>query len=270
MIPVLSSELAESIQPAIRLNIQTHHLYRYLNFTVLLESLVVNKTLLGIYLKTTGIIVNDAQRINALRMYTDEAYHALAAADMAQQVARFTGVPNTSASDLDAVFLRRLKSIQDAASSSSLAVLLELVFVIISETLISGTLKDVSYDKSVNSGIRDVINDHARDEGRHHAFFYKYLKELWANLTQAERLEVGRTAPALIRAFFAPEYESVEAELGTYGLPAPFIRDLLADAYAADRLDQSIRASSQNIVRYFEELGAFEVPETPKGWRWMN
>ena len=73
MIPLLAATDGRRFPQPVIDSIHTHHLYRYLNFTILLESLVVNKTILGIYFQTTGISGGTDRRIDALRMYTDEA-----------------------------------------------------------------------------------------------------------------------------------------------------------------------------------------------------
>lgn len=100
MVPVLNTDAASGWSAEVVESVKTHHLFRYLNFTVLLESLVVNPALLSIHLGRTGVALGPGARLDALRMYTDEAYHSLAAADIAHQVEDVTGVRNRTQGDL--------------------------------------------------------------------------------------------------------------------------------------------------------------------------
>jgi hypothetical protein len=70
MVPVLAASTVADEWPAhIRLAITTQHLYRYLNFTVHLESSLVNPTLLSIFNGYVGVSLNDRNRLDTLRMY---------------------------------------------------------------------------------------------------------------------------------------------------------------------------------------------------------
>lgn len=258
MIPILNTSESTYLSQEIRHSITTHHLYRYLNFTVLLESLVVNDILLGIYLKRLGVTAPDKMRLDALRMYTDEAYHTLAAADMAFQIQTHTGIKNSSDGDLNRAFLKRLASLKEGLTTEHQS-LIDLVFVIISETLISGNLSDISHDESINIGVKSVIEDHAKDEGRHHLFFQKYLEYLWSTLSSTERELVAVKTPSIIKAFFAPEVESVQSELASYNMNQSRIDALISEAYSQDVINASVKSSAQTTISYFQRLGALDI-----------
>lgn len=266
LVPVLSTTTAEKLDPSTTRSIATNHLFRYLNFTVLLETVVVNQTLLNIYLRRTGVPVSDELRRDALRMYTDEAYHTLAAADIALQVEQVTGLRNVTEGEIDREFLKRLSRIIEETPAIPPA-LIQLVFVIISETLISGSLSDISSHTSVNLGVRQVIEDHAKDEGRHHLFFHRYLQILWANLSNGERLGIAKVVPELIHAFFAPEIESVRAELGSYNLSASVVANLIDEAYSRANIERAVKQSARSTIDYFVELGALQHAQVDDKFR---
>lgn len=261
LVPVLNTQAAVELNPEVRHSLATQHLYRYLDFTLLLETLVVNKVLLGIALGRLGFPASRGQRLDAMRMYTDEAYHATAAMDIGFQVEGASQINNMTAGHLEQEFLMRLHKIKEAVGDPQLASLVELSFVIASETLISGNLSDVGGSNVVDEGVRSVITDHAKDEGRHHGFFYRYLKDLWGHLNERERQTVGWAMPQLIHAFFAPEISSVERELTQYGVSASLREELLAEAYSPERIQESARSSSSHIVKYMTDLGSLESPE---------
>ena len=260
MIPVLNVKESSSLDPQTQEILTVNHLYRYLNFTTLLESWVVNKVLLDIYFQRTGVQATTERRIDALRMYTDEAYHALAAADIAAQVSKQSGIPDRYSTNTNAEFIQRIDALK-SKYPMEYSPLIELVVVIVSETLISGNLSEVSNDTSVESGIRQTIEDHAKDEGRHHTFFYHYLKDLWSSLDGKQRHLVGLIFPEAITLFFAPEKHTVHQELLDLGIKRHVAFDLLDSAYDQDKIDQTIRDSASAPLKYAEELGMLDIPE---------
>jgi hypothetical protein len=234
------------------------HLYRYLDFTAKLEALVVNRTALGIALGTVGVDLPAEMRFDAYRIYCDEAYHTLFSVDLARQVEAATGVapvlPDTP------YFLHRLAAIQQEAAPEDRA-LVELLFVIISETLISATLAEVPDSDDVVPTVRETVADHAQDEGRHHAYFAVFLKFLWGQLTRAQRQRAALWVPRLADAFLGPDLAAVRGELTGYGMRRTEVDQVLAETFAADRTGRHRTAMARHTLRYFEELDAFDSQE---------
>lgn len=137
LVPVTRHHLVKSLPvPAYRA-LLVQHLYRYLDFTAKLESLAVNPVVLGIAHGTAGIDLPESMRFDAYKIYCDEAYHTLFSADLSRQVQEASGVvpvlPGRPFS------LRRLTEFREELSDDYRG-LLDLMFVVVSETLISSTL----------------------------------------------------------------------------------------------------------------------------------
>jgi hypothetical protein len=139
--------------------------------------------------------------------------------------------------------------------------LFHLVFVIVSEILISGNLRKVASSRDVDEGVKRALGDHARDEGRHHAFFSLYLRELWAHLSGQERRVVSLAIPGMVGIFFAPEQESVRRELTGYGIDRSQVSDALDAAYEPLVVNTAAAESSARLIEYLADLGALEDPE---------
>ncbi|GAA2422331.1 diiron oxygenase [Streptomyces glaucus] len=255
LVPVTRHPLIRALPATVFDEVLVQHLYRYLDFTIKLEHLVVNRTVLGIAHGSVGVAVPEEMRLDAYKMYCDEAYHALFSADLAAQVRQATGiVPRLPG---EPFFLRRLREIS-AGLPASRRPLAELLFVIVSETLISASLADVPGHEGVVPAVTGTIRDHALDEGRHHAYFAHFLQRLWAQLEPGERRAAARLVPRLMDAFLRPDTEALRAELTGYGLTRDSAEQVAAEVYTPEVLSSHALATSRQARRYFRELGAFD------------
>ncbi|OUC79303.1 diiron oxygenase, partial [Streptomyces swartbergensis] len=223
LVPVARHPLIAHLRPELFDAVLVQHLYRYLDFTAKLETLVVNRTALGIAQGSVGVGLPEEMRFDAYKIYCDEAYHALFSVDLMRQVRDTTGIAPVLPDQ--PYFLRRLEEIQQELPPQTRA-LAELLFVTVSETLISASLAELPVDSEIVPAVRETIRDHAADEGRHHVYFAAFLRYLWAALDPMARREA-----ALIAAFLQPDTDAVRAELLGYGLTRDDAEQVLAEVY---------------------------------------
>ncbi|NWF29771.1 diiron oxygenase [Streptomyces sp. PKU-EA00015] len=257
LVPVAHHPLVKALPEPVFDQILVQHLYRYLDFTAKLEYLVVNRTLVGIAHGSTGVRLPQEMRFDALKMYCDEAYHALSAVDLMRQVEQRTGIRPRLPDE--PFFLRRLQQILAKLPADERG-LAELLFVIVSETLISASLAEIPDSDGLVPAVRESIRDHAADEGRHHAYFAAFLRHLWGQLSTAERQFAGRLVPQLMDAFLLPDLESLRAELTGYGLSKEQVEQVVGEVYTPEVLSRHSRATSRMTRRYLDQLGAFDDP----------
>jgi hypothetical protein len=239
------------------------HLYRYLDFTARLEHVVVNRTVLGIAHGTLGLRLPEAMRLDAYKIYCDEAYHALFSADLIVQVRDATGI--LPALPPEPFFLRRLAAVRDAADARTRP-LVDLMFVIISETLISATLAEVPDDPAVPGAVREVLRDHLADEGRHHRYFALFLRELWAQLDPGDRRAAALLVPTLVDCFLRPDQAAVRDDLLGAGLSRPDSEQVVAEVFPPHLVQDYTWSTTRQMVRYFAQLGALDDPEVAAGF----
>lgn len=257
LVPIAGHPLVRALPPPDYERVLVRHLYRYLDFTTKLEHLVVNRTLLGIAHGTVGVPLPEEMRFDAFKLYCDEAYHALFCADLARQVQARTGVSPALADQ--PYFLRRLGEILEQLPAE-LRALVELVFVIVSETLISATLAEPAKDQTVVPAVREVMSDHAVDEGRHHTYFVIFLRYLWARLDRPTRRTVGQLIPTLVHAFLRPDLDAIHAELRGYGLSDGEVVQVTDEVFTRETVDAFVRVSASQTVRHFASLDVLDDP----------
>jgi hypothetical protein len=254
LVPVAGHPDVRSLEPERLRLVLLQHLYRYLDFTVALESMVVNRTVLGIASGRIGVPLPPEMRLDAYRIYSDEAYHALFSADLRNQVEQVTGIAARLPDQ--PYFLGRLNALL-ANTDPAQRDLVELLFVVVSETLISATLAEYQTSGPMADSVRAAIRDHAVDEGRHHKYFASFLMHLWPHLDPAERTFVAQTVPALVAVFLDPDVAGTRADLLHCGVEAEQADQIVAECFAPDRLAEQRQAMARQTLRYFAELGAF-------------
>ena len=204
-------------------------LFRFMNFTHKLEILVVNTVTANIALQKYNFLLPDLMRVNAHKIYVDEAYHALVAFETMQ------AIKAKGAADLMVErapnFLDQLRREIALEPSGQRKALIELFFVIASEMLITDTLGNVNRHGAMDNAVRSIIRDHAADEARHHAFYRLLLVEIWGQLAEADQLFVSEKLPQLVLAYCIPEVDGLSADLVHLGLGAPEIAEILDEIY---------------------------------------
>lgn len=115
-------------------------LYRYLNFTINLELLVVNPNILSLAQRETDFDFSNDEILALHKMYVDEGYHALLCVDAAQQLGTITGVHPKS--QILPSFLSSLQKIEEQVGNKKLA---GMIFTAVSETLITSNLSSVAH-----------------------------------------------------------------------------------------------------------------------------
>jgi hypothetical protein len=257
VMPHAGHPLVESLDPAARERLAIDYLYQYLLFTMHLEVEIVNDVV-GRLAMEEGDHEPPWVRAEALKIYCDESYHAVASLDLLNQIAEHTGVPVPS---ID--FERIGDRVKGAArhhvpDDPRLAGLLP---VIVFETVVTSILSDIPRDPTVFTVIRNVVDDHARDERRHHAFFMRCLTAMWPRLSDPEQRMVAAAVPDLIHACLCWDEEPVRRSLAGVGLTPAEVETVIADRKHPDRVAAQLRRSARYLIRRCVDLGMTELPE---------
>ncbi|MDJ1131427.1 diiron oxygenase [Streptomyces iconiensis] len=257
LIPYSAHPVVLALPEGRREELFARHLFQYLNFTAQFETRVVNRATERIAGGRSGLQLPPAVRLDAYRIYCDEGYHSLYSFDVIQQVSRASGFAPL---DYDfAPFLEHLDGLGAQALHGDGA-LAQLLQVVVFETLVTSILNDVPRDGRVLTVVRDIVRDHARDEGWHHVFFSRLFRELWTGLPDSLRVRVAGCLPELVRSSLLPDLRPVRAALAAAGVPAHLVEEVVHDAYPRAGVDTGIRAAARHAVRLFDEVGVLDVP----------
>jgi hypothetical protein len=237
-------------------------LYDYLDFTVDLENYAVIPVAAKISRGRSGLILPEQMMADAYKIVTDEAWHAQFSYDFARQIADRTVIARAAPRDTGIpAFIARLDEIRDRLPPEIRGVE-ALLFAIISETLISGILSDIPRDNRLPHSVRELVRDHAADEGRHHIYFRSVLEHLWPALTPRERLAIGPQIPAAVYAFLEPDYGQAFRHLRGIGLTEQEADQVIAESWPQPTVRRTIAEAAAPVVRYFTGAGALEDART--------
>ncbi|UCM88204.1 diiron oxygenase [Streptomyces marincola] len=263
LVPHLDHPEVRALPPHAVRELTVRHLYQFLHATTHLETRVVNGAAEPVANGRAGMDFPTGLRMDAFKVYCDEGYHALYSLDLADQIARVTGIP---VPDVDyGGFVTALQAAGQALLPDDPLLAGQLQAVVF-ETLITAVLNEVPQDPCVVSTVRDLMRDHARDEGRHHRFFSAFFLELWARLDRHRRIAAGRALPAMIRAALDWDLGPVHTSLRLAGLDEERSRAVLADAYGESAVTARIRTVSRATVRLAAQAGAFDLPGVPEAF----
>jgi P-aminobenzoate N-oxygenase AurF len=257
LVPHLAHEAVRELPPERARTLALWHLYQFLISTTHLETRIVNVGAESIATGRAGVDLPAAARLDAFKVYCDEGYHALYSLDLVDQIAAVTGVP-VPPWDYGA-FVDRL-----AAAARQLLpaepMLAHLLQVVVFETLITAVLNELPADPTVATTVRDVLRDHACDEGRHHRFFAAFFHELWHQLDRGLRLPAARALPRLIDVCLSADVGPVRSALLLAGLDPASAESVVRDCYGGGVGDERRREISRATVRMCRSAGVFEVP----------
>jgi hypothetical protein len=256
LVPHLGHELLRDLAPEAHRFLDAQHLYQWLSFTTHFEVTVVNRATQRIAEGDSGLQLPVHSRMSAFQIYIDEGYHSLYNLDVRDQLEMRSGIPALPF-DFEP-FLSQLDDV--GAALPRYRRLVELLQVVVFETLITSILVDIPGDRSVIDLVRDTVRDHAVDEGRHHVYFADFFQRLWGQLDAATRQLIGPFLPELIVRSLHPNLRSHRLALTAAGFGTATVEEVLRDCYGPVATLDYIRKASARTVRLFVECDVLDEP----------
>lgn len=177
----------------------TLQMIHFLKYTEELERHLVIPVLQNIVDgKYDRLISTDVDLIKsaALRIYTDEAYHASYTFDAYVGLLKSLDIKDTSSINKTAAILDALKGPSGQADPMR-----QLVIAFMSESNVTSELAKTA--KSLpEGGFKEMIADHLADEQSHVLFFNSLLGEIMANMNEVEKKWLAECAQELMGVFY--------------------------------------------------------------------
>lgn len=226
-------------------------LFRYLTFTINLETIVVNPVTQDLILGRAPVRLRADEILTAYKVYTDEAYHALFCVDMLEQVVKATEY--AQAPQEKPSFLKAFERIEGDGPT---AFARRFLFTGVSEMLITLSLNNVrdSQREDTPAAIRQLMTDHSGDEVRHHAFYREALTDYLTGLDRERAVEAAALMPDYVMAFVAPDLDNVRLELRAVGLTEDEARQVCHETYDPDMVARYAAACTGGIADLLKGL----------------
>lgn len=240
------------------ITVLAYRLLTHLQFTAILALNHINPICNALAQGQAPIYLTNEQRNDALRIYCDEASHALFIELFSKQVEVTFGLNRAVIGRPQ--FERKIDNIITKYQTRLSPSLIQVFFVIISETLVTKVLNNVPHDARVASVVRAVIGDHAANEALHSVYFRKLFPLLWNNLTPPEKEEFGQLLPQLVWVFLEPDLQAEYSILRRLGFNAQDAKGILEEVYLPGQVAQGIRQAASPTLKMFEAAGVFSIP----------
>ncbi|HEY1820886.1 MAG TPA: diiron oxygenase [Trebonia sp.] len=248
---------AVTADPNLARYLEAQYLFQWLNFTAHFEVRVVNRATHMIATGGSGVSCPPDMQQAAFQIYVDEGYHSLYSLDMVRQLEERTQIIAVPY-DFDE-YLRNLDAV--GAEYTGYEKLVRLLQVVTFETLVTGILLDIPNDPTVIPAVRQIVKDHAIDEGRHHRYFAAFFLRLWGGFTAAERQMVAGWLPDLILQSLQPATTPTANALRAVGMSDDSVTEIVAESFTDTSVISGIRRASVNTVRLFQSAGILDTHE---------
>lgn len=257
MVPTAKHEKTIGAGQAVLDKLMIFQLYDYLYFTEILEYSIISKIAYQIGHTGMGFDLPETLRRLAYYIYVDEAFHAAASADMIWQVEKKTGISferNHYPEIFDVLGMAKEETPVDS-------VLVDLFFVIVSETLITNKLLQLPRCREVAAGIRKLVQDHAKDEAFHNVYFSCFLEEVWCQLSDSDKEVLGVLIPKFIIGFLGADRTAARNALTKCGFSTTDANSIVEDSIPPlpkRRIEKSLMGSNI-VIRNFLKVGALNI-----------
>jgi hypothetical protein len=257
-VPVINHPLLKDIDQTQEQYILGRFLLQFLEYGTVLEHEFVNTILSDLALGESGISIPDQMRVDALKIYTDEAYHACFNLEATQQIRDYIGLSMADAWPLKNTRLDGLRKLIPQNNSKE-NFLIRFGIAAVSETIaakeLSETLKGI-----VIEPIYNIFIDHAEDEKKHCMYFSTLLEVVWNRLTFDEKTFLGMNFPKILKAFVDINTVALFDALEKIGVNKESSAIIIQDSYPADFTIQRALSVASVTFRIFERLGVFDIP----------
>lgn len=231
-------------------------LFAYQDFTYALELDVIAPVAAKLARGSSVLGAEPALIKDALCIAVDEPLHAHAALSVKQEVAARLHITPSLETTLPRC-LRSLNSELSEAPSEQRA-LIELIFSIVSETLITSTLAVLPRDERVMLEVRQAAFAHAQDEAFHHRVFARILEILWSRWSSSERERYAPLLARFMREFLSPDLEAISLWLQEAGFRRSVAQSVIEDTYPDKLIVAAIQNSAQASMRVMQRAGVLQ------------
>lgn len=255
--PILSHPLLASLEKKEKQYLLGFFLLSFLEYTTVLEHEFVNSVTVEIAQNFYGDILPERMRIDAYKIYTDEAYHAYFTFEGACQIREYLNITRKIGPFLHTRLTKLRDLIQNAKKEDQFLVRLGLVT--ISETVIAKEIHQ-QMQGIVIEPTYHMFRDHLLDESRHGLYFSTLFKIIWPQLSKREQETLGFYLPKILSAYAEPNLIELEEGLSALNYLKSDIDQVINEYYTPHFLINSVHKITSATFRLFAQSGVFDSP----------
>lgn len=256
LLPLVSHSMVEDRGKEVVRRILGRKLVNYHDFTTQLELKAVVPATVDLATQRLGLLLPNDLSVDAAKIATDECFHALEAMRQRDHFAKLGGVDTHS--NQNPAFLKRLEIIV-SEEPGEIGGLKNMVFAMISETLITSSLTKIPSDTSLIPEVREIVREHAIDEAKHHQFFSQLMGIVWPQLDTSTKGKLGPLFAEFIDLFLAPDFVVQLQWLQEEGFTVGEAKRIMSDVIEQTDMGE-IRAEAKPTLDALRRAGILETP----------
>lgn len=257
-VPILTHPLLKNIDQDKEQYILGRFLLQFLEYGTILEHEFINTILAEMAVGESGIPLPDRMRLDAFKIYTDEAYHAYFNMEATQQIRNYIGLPVSEAWPLQNSRLTGLRNLIPQNKSKE-NFLIRFGIVVASETIapkeLSETMKGIVIDPIYN-----LFIDHAEDEKKHCMYFSTLFEVVWNYLSDDEKKFLGMAFPKILKSFVDINKIALHETLAKIDVDRESADTIIADSYPEDFCVNRALSVASSTFYNLERLGVYNIP----------
>ncbi|MDF3835777.1 diiron oxygenase [Cupriavidus basilensis] len=246
--PLLADLTSQQVQGLLARN-----LISFLEYTTLLEHRIVNRSAESIAHNYLPVTIPHDLRMDALRLYTDEAYHAVISADVSNQVAEIYGI------DLGGRKFQRIARLEELIENSQHPELGWFLIGFVSETVITKEFLKIG-QTAIAAPVYTMLMDHLEDERKHSQYFIKMFSYIWNRLAQEERDFCALQLPTIIQECFRLDSNILINDLTDVGVRKEIAKTLSMERNTKIENQKRARAGSVATLHALRKCNFFSDP----------
>lgn len=203
---------------------------------------------------------SDLEKLQALTVVVDEAYHAQVALDYIIQMKSKSGIDPLVVPETN----RKLDATQRVydALPPELHMDFQLLAVTLAESVLTNEIANLGRENGLAKTFITVMTDHVKDEGRHSKYFAKLMTSRWAQLSPDVQLRFGAMLPDYLDDFLAMDMGRPmdRKVLKACGLDGQEIEKVISDTrqrVEADHEEQSYRTKVR-LFKLLRQIGVLD------------
>jgi hypothetical protein len=237
------------------------YLIFFLDYTTSLEHKIVNRSVEILVHDELELGIPYVLKKTGCQLYTDEGYHALIAATVAEDVNVFYRFDSRCTS------IQRInnlhKFIELDPEKSKLA---SLIVGFVSETSITQELLEVT-SKNLVSPVHNMLRDHLMDECKHSIYFSNSFHYVWCRLSDELKMFASDFLIMVIFEFFRMDEIWLTSSLIEEGVDACAVMDINSERQTKCAHISRARSGSKATVETLKGIGFFNYKNNYKMFR---
>ncbi|GLZ88621.1 hypothetical protein Pres01_46720 [Metapseudomonas resinovorans] len=231
------------------------YLVFFLDYTSALETEIVNRSIKTISTDSLKLNLNCDIKLTALRLYADEAYHAVISTDVANQVSSIHGIQSRAAAN-DKI-RKAITPTKDVSENHKELAWFLIGFV--SETVITKEYLEFT-KKTIYQPVFQMMRDHLEDEFKHVSFFSRMFSLVWSKADEADRKFIRNFTPKIIKEFFKPHDTWLHKNLIDLGVSTTTASRISDDLNSERTHIARVKAGCTTTILAMRKAGFFNDP----------